>query len=135
MKGVLIPTTGPATEVEVDYGWRALAAAISADYIEIVRPVGFGPRHIREGYPVLVTDEEALLHDNPVTNVGASLIYGGHICGPALVLGEALVADKDGFDEPDLVGLEKIADRSADGWVGYVNHVVQHLAREHGRGT
>lgn len=133
MKGVLMPTNGPAVEVDVDSNWRALAAAIGAETIEVVRPVGFGPRRLREGYPVMVVDEESLLHDNPVTNVGASLIYGGRICGHALVLGEALVTDEEGYQEPDFVGLDKVPNRSTDGWVGYINHVVQHLAREHGR--
>jgi len=66
-------------------------------------------------------------------NVGASLLYGGPIYGAVLVLGEGMVDSGEGFDEPDLIGLEKVPPRSADGWVGYVNGLVQVLARAHGR--
>ena len=133
MKAVLMPVIGEATEVEVEEDWRSLANAIESQYIEVVRPHGFGPRDIRVGSPVLVVDEEGAVRGVKSINVGASLLYGGPIYGAVLVLGEGMVDSGEGFDEPDLIGLEKVPPRSADGWVGYVNGLVQVLARAHGR--
>jgi hypothetical protein len=133
MKAVLMPVIGEATEVEVEEDWRSLANAIESQYIEVVRPHGFGPRDIRAGSPVLIVDEEGAVRGVKSINVGASLLYGGPIYGAVLVLGEGMVDSGEGFDEPDLIGLEKVPPRSADGWVGYVNGLVQVLARAHGR--
>lgn len=132
MHAVLMHAREPATEVEVAPGWRALANVIESEGIEVVRPRAFGARDINEGYPVLVVDDEGARNGSDI-NVGASLIYGGPIYGEALVLGEALVdGGEDGF-EPDLVGLDKVPGRSAKGWLEYINHLVQHLARDHGK--
>ena len=133
MKAVLMPVIGEATEVEVEEDWRSLANAIESQYIEVVRPHGFGPRDIEKGSPVLVVDDTGAIRGNKSINVGASLLYGGPIYGAVLVLGEGMVDSGEGFDEPDLIGLEKVPPRSADGWVGYVNGLVQVLARAHGR--
>jgi hypothetical protein len=133
MKAIRMPVIGEAQEVEVDGDWKSIANAIEAEYIEVVRPHGFGPRDIEKGSPVLVVDDAGAIRGNKSINVGASLIYGGPIYGVALVLGEGMVDSGEGFDEPDLIGLEKVPSRSADGWVGYVNGLVQVLARAHGR--
>ena len=133
MKAVLMSVIGEAREVEVDGDWKSLANAIGSEYIEVVRPHGFGPRDIQAGSPVLIVDEEGAMRGVKSINVGASLLYGGPIYGAVLVLGEGMVDSGEGFDEPDLIGLEKVPPRSADGWVGYVNGLVQVLARAHGR--
>jgi hypothetical protein len=132
MKAIRMPVIGEAQEVEVDGDWKSIANAIEAEYIEVVRPHGFGPRDIEKGSPVLVVDDAGAIRGKSI-NVGASLNYGGPIYGVALVLGEGMVDSGEGFDEPDLIGLEKVPSRSADGWVGYVNGLVQVLARAHGR--
>lgn len=139
MIAVLMPVNGPAVEVEVEKGWQALAQVIGASYIEIVRPYGFAPRDLEQGSPVLVVDEEGSLNPDRTINIGASLIYAGRqpmspaIYGNVLVLGEAMVDSGDGYDEPDLVGLEEVPARSDEGWVTYVNNTVQRLARHHER--
>lgn len=134
MRAVRLRTGYPAEEIEVGDSWHSIAPAIEAELIEVVRPTGFGPRDLSTGYPVLVVDEEGALRPGRTLNAGASLIYGGAIYGQALVIGEGMVDSGEGYEEPDLVGLEDIPSRSQDGWVGYVNHLVRAIALAQGNG-
>ena len=109
MRAALIPAD-PATPcriVDVAGDSRALASAISAEYVERVRA------HMPA--MALVVDEAGLLKGLPENQRLSGFLYSGTIVGDALIMSE-----ERGFDGVDFVTLEpdheSFARSYLDGW-------------------
>jgi hypothetical protein len=113
---------GANTNERVRQGLEGIKRLIGGGYIEIVHPHGLAHLGIEMPRATMVIDDEGALRPTPLLNRRASVLYRGSIFGDAVVMAEAMVPDDDGFEEPDLVGLEALTEPPG-GWVQHLTDI------------
>ena len=117
MQAILIPVTGAIVSVTV-VTHDDILDVLDAQLFETVRTGSIRPL----GAVLLVDEsgavpmERAAPLDQADQPTGQSVLPG-YLYGDALVIGEAMVPDEDGFPDYDLVGLDKIEQPDGRTWL------------------
>lgn len=129
VQAVLIPEEGDIRVVEVSTTrWDepdSIQNWLRCGAFQVVRGTPF-----RGHGAVLVVDDAGALIQRPV-NLRASLLYApyalqhGVLYGPALVMGEGLIYDENGFPDVDFLSLTEIEKPDGREWVELVRFMVE----------
>lgn len=111
MKMVLLPTIGMAFSEEIEVSsLKDAAAAIGADFVEVVRPSTFQDLGF-EQY-VLLVDESGALRKDRTMNLCATDLYGFRLHGNK-IYGDVLVA-KETVTEDGEVDIAGLSDKDVE---------------------